>query len=382
MYMMKDYFVNLCPCAGFAKNNKRTKRGSSKHQVCFVPLQLRASDRKTILWQNKKPNSNRQTKILRSQWCVETAEFILESHNNLEGEIKELQPLILNVDNVNLTVNFVVENCMNDGKVVHAVSTQYYKRQKLIPETAKSISFQACHLCGRTSKDFKHFHVQRATIEALRPLGFAPLHCAKNSRECILKSAFRKHAAKSCGQKDMKSVKKSQDLICERLRLATGARLFEPEPEKKGNSNTGANLKLITQFPEKTAGILDCSEELLVLVHELLGMIESINPQDANVMETLSSRIFDIFHEEFGEFSQLNPSFHRALAHSAEFSRYYQDKGFTIGQMSETAQEAINAPTKRDVASFSFRGSHKSQNLGCFRRNWTFGDPFTLQYAE
>ena len=61
---------------------------------------------------------------------------------------------------------------------------------------------------------------------------------------------------------------------------------------------------------------------------------------------------------------------------------YYQAQGFTIGELSETAQEAINAPTKKDVASFSFRGSHQKQNLGYFRRNWAFGDPFTMQYAE
>ena len=178
------------------------------------------------------------------------------------------------------------------------------------------------------------------------------------------------------------TVKAAQTVICEKIRLATGARLFEPEPEKKGNSNTGANLKLITQYAEKTAQILDCSEELLVLLHELLGMIESINAQDADVMETLSKRIFHLFQQDFGQFSQLSPSFHRALAHSAEFARYYQDQGFTIGELSETAQEAINAPTKKDVASFSFRGSHQKQNLGCFRRNWAFGDPFTMQYAE
>ena len=59
-----------------------------------------------------------------------------------------------------------------------------------------------------------------------------------------------------------------------------------------------------------------------------------------------------------------------------------QNRGFTIGELSETAQEAINAPTKKDVASFSFRGSHQKQNLGCFRRNWAFGDPVTMQYAE
>ena len=78
----------------------------------------------------------------------------------------------------------------------------------------------------------------------------------------------------------------------------------------------------------------------------------------------------------------MNPSFHRAIAHSEEFAQYYHGEGFTIGEMSETAQEAINCPTKKDVAFFSYRGSHKSQNLQCFQRNWAFADPFTLEFAE
>ena len=253
---------------GFAKNNKRTKRGASKHQVCFVPLQLRASDQKTILWKNKKPNSNRQTKILRSEWVAETSEFIVESHNSLEAEIKNLQSLEVEVDGVKILVNFEVLNCMNDGKVLHAVATQHYKREKMIPEASKSLSFQVCHLCNRSSKDFqKDFHHARATIEALKPLGFAPLHCAKNSRECILRSAFRKSAMTHFGKKDAATVKMAQNRICEKLSWATGARLFDPEPEKKGNSNNGENLKLITQYPEKTAKILDCCEFLAFVVH-------------------------------------------------------------------------------------------------------------------
>ena len=59
----------------------------------------------------------------------------------------------------------------------------------------------------------------------------------------------------------------------------------------------------------------------------------------------------------------MNPSFHRAIAHSEEFAQYYQSEGFTIGEMSETAQEAINCPTKKDVAFFRYSGSNESQNL-------------------
>ena len=38
--------------------------------------------------------------------------------------------------------------------------------------------------------------------------------------------------------------------------------------------------------------MLDCSEELLSVLHELLGMIESTKAQDPEVMESLSKRIF------------------------------------------------------------------------------------------
>ena len=55
------------------------------------------------------------------------------------------------------------------------------------------------------------------------------------------------------GKKDAATVKMAQNRICEKLSWATGARLFDPEPEKKGNSNTGQNLKLITGSPEKTS---------------------------------------------------------------------------------------------------------------------------------
>ena len=78
----------------------------------------------------------------------------------------------------------------------------------------------------------------------------------------------------------------------------------------------------------------------------------------------------------------MSPSFHRAIAHSEEFAQYYQKEGFTIGELSETAQEAINAPTKKDVALFRLRGPHQSQNMQCFKRNWSFSDPFTMDFAE
>lgn len=266
---------------------------------------------------------------------------------------------------------------------MNAVSTTHYKEKGLVPQSAKSLNFQACHLCGLTAKDYQQkFQNTKPTHKALKSLGFAPLHVSKNSRECLVKSAFRKHAMKNTGKKDKNSLKESQEVICEKLREVTGARLFEPEPAKKGNSNTGENLKLITKYPQKTASILDCSEELLFVMHEILGMLESTKQQNVSQMTILTERAFFLFKEDFGEYSQMSPSMHRALQHSVEFMIDYQDQGFAIGELSETAQEAINAPTKKDVSFYSYRGSHSAQNLGCFIRNWMTSDPCVLEYAE
>ena len=71
------------------------------------------------------------------------------------------------------------------------------------------------------------------------------------------------------------------------------------------------------------------------------------------MLKNLSERVFNLYQTDFGQFSKMNPSFHRAIAHSEEFAQYYQSEGFTIGEMSGTAQEAINCPTKKDAVSYT-----------------------------
>ena len=76
-------------------------------------------------------------------------------------------------------------------------------------------------------------------------------------------------------------------------------------------------------------------------------MLESLETQNADELEEMGKQVFELFKHDFGEFSKLSPSFHRAVAHSGEVARYFQAQGFTIGELSECAQEAINAPTKK-----------------------------------
>ena len=107
-----------------------------------MPLQLRAADQKKVIWKNPKPNSSRTTKILKSQWTTETIDFVVEMHNSLEEEIKGLHPFQMTIDNVVLNVNFLVKNCMNDGKVIYAVSTEFYKKKNSFLKTQKASLFK------------------------------------------------------------------------------------------------------------------------------------------------------------------------------------------------------------------------------------------------
>ena len=131
---------------------------------------------------------------------------------------------------------------------------------------------------------------------------------------------------------------------------------------------------------EEAFYVIPKSEELLFVTHELLGQLESKEEQNVEEFELLAKRAFSLFKKDFGGYSQLNPSFHRALQHGAEFMAEYQTDGFTVGELSECAQEAINAPTKADVIRFSFQGSYKAQNLQTFERNSMFSDPKTLEF--
>ena len=281
--------------SGFGRNNKRINRGTSKQQIAVVPLALKATNSGETIWKNLKPNSRRRTRLVKSSWTKESTEHILDTHSNMEDQIQNLQNIKLMLDDVEVDVSFKVHNVMNDGKVLNAVSSKYYKEKGIVGSEAKSLSTQSCHLCGLNTSNFTQNFSCKKAMKDLMSLGFAPMHAAKNSRECILRSAFRKHAVKNYGNKKSDNVRKSQLLICEELRKATGGRFFEPEPITGGNSNTGKNLKLVTSNPEIVAPILDCSEDLLFSLHEVLSMLESTSKQNIKVFETLAENIFHQF---------------------------------------------------------------------------------------
>ena len=73
----------------------------------------------------------------------------------------------------------------------------------------------------------------------------------------------------------------------------------------------GENLKQVTRYPKTTAKILDCSEQLIYLLHEFLGMLESLESQNADELENWESKFLNFSNT-------ISVSSHSYLLHSIE----------------------------------------------------------------
>ena len=115
------------------------------------------------------------------------------------------------------------------------------------------------------------------------------------------------------------------------------------------NSNTGVNLKTVLNESSVTHTILDCSEEFLVTLKQLLDRGQSLEIQQPQLIEFLCEKTYFLFMKEFGEHYSISPSLHRVLYHFTEYIKFFQSQGITIGELSEQAVEATNFDSKQNV---------------------------------
>ena len=193
-------------------------------------------------------------------------------------------------------------------------------------------------------------------------------------RENLVRAGWKKRA-KMLGISEQDAKK----IICNEIQESIGSRLYEPEAEKQGNSNTGENLKKVTEESSKTAKILNCSKELVENLHEVFARIESVKFQDIEKMKFVCQKTYTLFKREF-PLSNMCPSLHRALQHSPEYMEYFQKRGYSLGEMSEQGLEATNFDSKESRRRHSRRGTHKDSNVDCFHRSWWSSDLLVLLF--
>ena len=233
-------------------------------------------------------------------------------------------------------------------------------------------------MCYQTEKDYiNKYKIGEAHIEKdLLKYGCCPLHTGMRSRENIVRNGFLKRAMSENMNKETMKWK-----VCAEIQNSFGSRLYQPDPENSGNSNTGENLRRLTS-PEntaKTAEILDCKKEFLDNLNTVLNILESCEMQNISKTEALCRTTFEMYKENFPGLP-MSPSLHRALQHTPIYMQYFQTRGVTIGDMSEQGQEASNYDVKQNRKHHSDQSSHEKSNLQCFERSWWSSDFLVLMF--
>jgi hypothetical protein len=374
--------------SGHSKGHKKTDIGKSTYVQSLIGMKL-LSPTGGILWKVPRTNSKRYSSFKMRVWEKETSKTIVKNVDQLRQQIDNLKRHIVNIDGVDIGVVYTVFNCMNDGKTLNAMAVRVHKSSGRIPQHQKELSTQSCHLCLGTNATFKAgFEVKQENIEnILLDDGAAVLHECMRSREHIINAASRKRAIKKIlpNEPEMAkndAIKEARAEICRELQPAVGARLFQPEPEKGGNSNKGEPLRRLTDQSRKTAPILDCSVELLDTMHELFCRIESTEFQVLEYMDILCRKAYTLYMTEYGPYHTISPSLHRTLQHSILYMQHFQTIGMALGETSEQGLEASNYDSKQDRINHSFRGSHSQSNIDVFHKSWWSADYSVLYYHK
>ena len=375
---------------GFNIGHRKTSRGNSIYCQSIVPLKLYNDT--NIYWKIKQSNSKIYSCFKKRIWEKETNEEIVKQYSELEDEISNLKPFILNMCGKNVKVNLVCHNSMNDGKTLNAISLKVHKSKGRVPNTALAISTQACHLCLQTSKDnIKKFEVDDNKIEqTLINKGACPLHTVMRVREHLINTCVRKKCSQSESNSqlvsDIKKHRKSlfqqiRKQICVELHNVCGANLFMPTPSG-GNTNAGEPLRRVTKHSDKSAPILGCSKDLIDILHIICSKFESTKFQNLSEIEHICRQAYHMWKREFGVYATISPSLHRLLQHSVLYMNYFQKIGFSVGEMSEQVQEASNFDSARDNREHSYRGDNKISNLNVFQRSWARSDFHIIYYKD
>ena len=96
-------------------------------------------------------------------------------------------------------------------------------------------------------------------------------------------------------------------------------------------------MKIILDESTATHEILDCSEEFLVTLKQLVNRVESLEMQQPQFIEFLCEKTYFLFMKEFGDHHAKSTSFHRVIYQFTEFLDFFQSQGITIGELSEQA---------------------------------------------
>lgn len=318
---------------------------SSIFLTSLVPIVLHLENQpENVYWQNVKTSSTTLCRPLRLAFKRETEKYTIQIKNEIDEEISNLQPSIVEFEGGCLEIHHELICSMIDGKTCnHLMGNR---------------STQTCFICGATPTKMNNIDVvsERPKCTEYFKYGLSTLHAWINFLECVLKISynmpFKKWTTKDPAHKILRKERKEQ--IQKEFRQKTGL-LIDYVKQGKGTTNDGNTARRFFGHYELSAEITGFNVVLLKRFAVILQAISSrrvINVENfANYVDETARLYVDLYPWYY-----MPVTVHKILLHGSDV---IQRVMVPIGQLSEEVLESRH----KEVRKFRLHNTRKISRL-------------------
>lgn len=329
----------------------------------IIPLKLITSHHETV-WINRTPQSVRFCRPIKIEFIKETKEHILKEKNNLDMQIKNLEPLEYFLNGRKISVKYELIMTLIDGKVLNVLT-----------ETKSS---QSCPICGGNPKQFLSIKDLSSLVFQPKPnslkYGISPLHAWIRCLEFVLNLSYRLHIKKwqirNAEDKLLMQQRKSE--IQQQFWEKMGLHVHKPKSNGSGSTNDGNTARRAFSNPELFASITNVNIEFLKHLQVILIAISCNFELSVENLKSFCYRTAEIYFQYY-EWYPMSATLHKILAHS---SQIVQASIVPLGCAGESASEARNKFYKKDRIEHARKDSREHNISDVFNRAMDSSDPF------
>lgn len=231
----------------------------------IVPI--RATTNGKIVYENQHPSSTKYCRPLHLQFKKETSELTVEEKNDIEDQIRNLQPVSVAINGRLVQARYKLLLTMVDGKVCSAC--------------ASVKSTQKCYICNARPTEMND--VDKVMLRTVKDenfqFGLSTLHAYIRFFEYFLHLSYRLDFKKWSVRKESDKVmlKNRKEEIKKKFKLEMGLYVDKPRPGGRGNSNDGNTARRFFRHWEQSAKITGTDANLIYRCKIILEALVSGN---------------------------------------------------------------------------------------------------------
>lgn len=327
--------------------------------ISLVPIRLEDNAQK-VIWENPRPSSPRFCRVIKFMYKKECEALIKEECTGIENQIRELEPFIVEIRGVTVTITHHMILSMIDGKVCNVL--------------AENKSTQRCFICKATSKEMNSTLMAREPDddESMYQFGISSLHAYIRTMECLLNISYRSGICEwqVRGDENKKTFKKNKEHIKKRFK-EVGLIIDKVKPGF-GTSNDGNTARAFFYNYATTAQITGINEKLIQRFGTILAAIASGYEIDVRKFHDYCCETREIYISLYAWYN-MPVTVHKILVHGACIIK---NSVIPIGQMSEEASEAKNKEIRKARLGHTLKISRHRTNYDLIKHLLTSSDPY------